>query len=145
MTIFMYALKAPETRRQYPQRFKMFLDYLKLQGSLEKQARQFLSKARNDPQWAEQNFMQFIGFQIDRVKREEISESTISNYYKATKLFCEMNNLTLNWKRIRRDLPLGRDASNDRAPTVEEIQKLVEYPDRRIKPIIYTMVSSGID
>ena len=88
--------------------------------------------------------MQFVGFQIERVKRGDISESTISNYYKATKLFCEMNNLTLNWKRIRRGLPLGRDASNDRAPTVEEIQKLVEYPDRRIKPTIYTMVSSGI-
>jgi hypothetical protein len=38
MTIFMYALKAPDTRRQYPQRFKMFLDYLKLEGPLEKQA-----------------------------------------------------------------------------------------------------------
>jgi hypothetical protein len=144
MTIFMYALKAPDTRRQYPQRFKMFLDYLKLEGPLEKQARHFLSKARNNPQWAEESFMRFIGFQIERVKRGEISESTISNYYKATKLFCEMNNLTLNWKRIRRGLPLGREASNDRAPTVEEIQKLVEYPDRRIKAIIYTMVSSGI-
>ena len=122
----------------------MFLDYLKLEGPLEKQARQFLSKAKNDPQWAEENFMQFIGFQIERVKRGEISESTISNYYKATNLFCEMNNLILNWKRIRRGLPLGREASNDRAPTIEEIQKLVEYPDRRIKAIIYTMVSSGI-
>jgi hypothetical protein len=38
MTIFMCALNAPETRRQYPQRFKMFLDYLKLEGALEKQA-----------------------------------------------------------------------------------------------------------
>ena len=46
-----------------------------------------------------------------------------------------MNNLILNWKRIRRGLPLGREASNDRAPTIEEIQKLVEYPDRRIKAI----------
>jgi hypothetical protein len=27
---------------------------------------------------------------------------------------------------------------------LEEIRKLVEYPDRRIKPIIYTMCSSGI-
>lgn len=144
MTIFVYALKAAESRRQYPPRFKMFLDYLKLEGPLEKQARQFLSKAKNDPQWAEENFMQFISFQIERVKRGEISESTISNYYKATKLFCEMNNLILNWKRIRRGLPLGREASNDRAPTIEEIQKLVEYPDRRIKAIIYTMVSSGI-
>jgi hypothetical protein len=144
MTIFMYALKAPDTRRQYPQRFKMFLDYLKLEGALEKQARYFLSKARNNPQWAEESFMRFIGFQIERVKRGEISESTISNYYKATKLFCEMNNLILNWKRIRRGLPHGREAANDRAPTLEEIQRLVEYPDRRIKSIIYTMVSSGI-
>ena len=46
----MYALKAAESRRQYPQRFKMFLDYLKLEGALEKQAKQFLSKARNDIQ-----------------------------------------------------------------------------------------------
>jgi hypothetical protein len=47
--------------------------------------------------------------------------------------------ISINWKKIRRGLPKGRQAANDRAPTVEEIQKLTEYPDRRIKPIIYTM------
>ena len=78
-------------------------------------------------------------------KRDEISESTISNYYKATKLFCEMNNLTLNWKIIRRGIPQGRKAANDRAPTIEEIQKLVEYPDRRIKAIIYTMAPQELE
>jgi len=43
-----------------------------------------------------------------------------------------MNDVVLNWKKITRGLPRGREAANDRAPTVDEIKKLVEYPDRRI-------------
>ena len=83
--------------------------------------------------------MSFIEFQRQRVKRNEISESTITNYYKATKLFCGMNDIILNWKKISRGLPSGRRTAIDRAPTIEEIRKLIEYPDRRIKPIVYTM------
>jgi integrase len=144
LAMFLYALKAPETKKQYPRRFKVFLDFLNLEGTFEEQTKQFLMKARTNHQWTQDNFMQFIAFQIQRANRKEIDECTISNYYKATKLFCEMNDLSLSWKKISRGLPIGRRAANDRAPTIEEIQKLVEYPDRRIKPIIYTMASSGI-
>jgi integrase len=145
MTVFLYALKAPETKRQWPRRLKVFLDFLKLDGiTIKEKAKQFMIKARLNPGWAQDNLMKFIAFQIERVRRNEISETTISNYYKATKLFCEMNELSLSWKIIRRGLPRGRRAANDRDPTMEEIQKLVEYPDRRIKAIIYTMASSGI-
>jgi hypothetical protein len=62
-----------------------------------------------------------------------------------TKLFVEMNSDTpiiINWKRIIRGVPSGRKAANDRAPTLEEIRKLSEYPDRRIKPIVYIMASN---
>ena len=59
-------------------------------------------------------------------------------------MFCESADIDIPWKKITRGLPKGRQSANDRAPTILEIQKLTEYPDRRIKPIVYTMVSSGI-
>ena len=144
MDLFRYGLRAPDTRRQYPRRFQYFLDFLKMPGILEDQAKQFISNARIDPQWAQQSLMSFIEFQKERVARGEIAEPTITNYYKATKLFCVMNDLLLNWKKISRGLPIGRRAANDRAPSIEEIQKLIEYPDRRLKAIVFTMISSGI-
>ncbi|HET7147435.1 MAG TPA: hypothetical protein VFI73_02950 [Candidatus Nitrosopolaris sp.] len=145
MSVFLYALRAPETRRQYPRRLKMFFDSLKLKGtSMEEQARDFLVKGKESPQWAELSLIRFMAFQKEKATRGEISYSTIGNYYKATKLFCEMNDLTLGWKKISLGIPTGRKAANDRAPTIEELKKLSEYPDRRIKAIVYIMSSSGI-
>ena len=96
MTMFLYALKAPETIRQWPGRLKIFLDFLKLDSTrMEEKAKEFMIKARQSLQWAQDILMKFIAFQIERVRRNEISETTISNYYKATKLFCEMNDLSL--------------------------------------------------
>jgi hypothetical protein len=88
LTVFTYALKAAESKRQYPKRFKVFLDFLKIEGDLETQAKNFIFKAKEDTMWAQQSLMRFIMFQIERAKNGEIAESTIKNYYKATKLFC---------------------------------------------------------
>ena len=55
-----------------------------------------------------------------------------------------MADIPIAWEKITRRLPRGKRYADDRAPTVDEIKKLCEYPDRRIKPLIYTMVSSGI-
>jgi hypothetical protein len=49
----------------------------------------------------------------------------------------------INWKKISRGIPAGKRAANDRAPTAEELLKLSQYPDRRMKSIIYIMASSG--
>jgi hypothetical protein len=53
LSIFLYALKAPETRRQYPRRLKVFLDFLRFEGNLEQQSKEFLEKAEQNPQWAQ--------------------------------------------------------------------------------------------
>jgi len=142
---FMYTIESPETKKRYPQRFKTFLDYLKIpEVELEKRLIDFYEKAVKNPTWLQDSLIDFISFQKERVHREEIAAATISNYIKPVKLFCEMNNILLNWKLISRGIPRGRHASDDRAPTLEEIRLLLEYPDVRIRPIVLCMISSGI-
>jgi hypothetical protein len=36
LSVFLFALKAPETKRQYPRRAKVFLDFLKLEEPFSK-------------------------------------------------------------------------------------------------------------
>jgi hypothetical protein len=49
MAVLLYAVKSPESKRQYPRRFKMFLDFLGFGGSLEDQAEEFLKNAKQNP------------------------------------------------------------------------------------------------
>lgn len=144
MTNFMYGLRAPESRRQYPARLKVYLDFLGLKGTVSEQASEFLEKAKTDAVWAQRSIMRFVEFQKERASTGQIALVTIRNYYKAIKLLCDMNELVLGWKKITKGLPKQIHASNDRTPTIEEIKKLIEYPDRRLKAIIFTLSSSGI-
>ena len=83
-------------------------------------------------------------FQKERIDKKEITSGTLRNYVKAIKLFCKMNRINIFWDIISRSLPKVKQHANDRIPKVEEIKKLIEYPDRRIKPIVLLSVSTGI-
>jgi integrase len=97
-----------------------------------------------DHKWAFHNIIKFLQYEKERVEKEEITGATLRNFVKTIKLFCEMSDIPIQWKKITRGLPKSRKYADDRAPTIEEIQNICEYPDRRIKAIIYTMASSGI-
>ncbi|MGB6627766.1 MAG: hypothetical protein WBE61_06520, partial [Nitrososphaeraceae archaeon] len=113
-------------------------------SALEDKARAFARNGKVDSIWAFNNILKFIQFQKERFNRKEITAGTIRNYVKSIKLFCAMSDIVINWDKITRGLPKGRRYTDDRAPTLDEIKKLCDYPDRRIKAIVYTMVSSGI-
>lgn len=142
---FLFAIKISITKDRYKRRLVDFFKFLGIEGELESQAKQFMIQAHEKgKQWVFANVMKFLSYHKERAERGEISNVTVRNYYKPLKLFLEMNDLELSWKRIGRGLPRGRRYAADRTPTIQEIQKLVEYPDRRIKAIVFTMCSSGI-
>ena len=144
-TMFLHAMKSPVTKAKYSRRLEMFFDFLKISGeNLKEKCLTFVNSGQNDINWVFTNILKFVLFHNQRIHKKEISGATLINYLKAIKLFCEMSDLSINWKKITRGLSRGKRYANDRIPTLTEVRKIVEYPDRRIKPIVYTMCSSGI-
>ena len=64
-------------------------------------------------------------------------KSTIRNLLKKTKV-------PIDWDEVFKGLPKPRRYTNDRAYSQDEILKISEYNDKRIKPIVYTMAISGM-
>jgi integrase len=145
-SLFVYAIRTQITRNYYLRRLRTFFDYIKLlpNANIERRCNHFAAKATKDHNWTFSTIISFLQYQKDRVEREEITAATLYNFVKALKLFCEMSDVPIAWKKITRGLPKVRSFANDRAPTIEEIRKMTEYPDRRMKAIVYTMASSGI-
>ena len=60
---FIYAIKSPETKKRYPDRFKAFLDYVGISGeNIEERLINFYNKAKQNPQWLQSPIMSFIIF-----------------------------------------------------------------------------------
>jgi integrase len=145
-SLFLYAMKSPVTRQKYVGRIDKFFNFLGLTGdTVEQKSSLFLQRSQErGNEWVFNDVLRFMRYQLERNQKREITGSTVRNYLKSIKLFCEMADLSINWKKISRGLPKGKNHADDRIPSDEEIQKILEYPDRRIKAIVYTMISSGI-
>jgi integrase len=143
---FRMALKSKEVQRQYPNLLSKFLDFCKIDGlDIEEKSLNFSLFAKSKTQEeVEDLVMTFILFQKWRIDKKEITPGTLRNYVKAIKLFCRMNRINIFWDMISKSLPKVKQYANDRVPTMEEIKKLIDYPDRRIKFIVLLSLATGI-
>ena len=57
---FMFGLKSPETRRQYPKLLLKFFEFLNLGGTLEQKASQFQNVANRNPDLIENELTKFV-------------------------------------------------------------------------------------
>ncbi len=135
--IFRAAIKSKYTRDHYERHLGYFFSYSKTNAD------SFIEKAKKDPAWTEREVISYIRSIMARVEKKELEPSSVQNYTKPIRVFLDMNDLVLNWKKINRLLPSSKKKSNDRPPTVEEIKRICAYPDRRVKGIILSMISGG--
>jgi len=82
-----------------------------------------------------------INYAMDMRKR--ISYNTRANYCSAVIAFYAMNDVLLNRKKIYKYLGEYEKVHRDRAYTTEEIAKLLQFCDQRLKAIVLFLASSG--
>jgi len=125
--MFKFSVRSELTRKYYERRITRFLDFIEFSPSkdTEKRFNDFARSARINVDWAFNKIITFLQFQKERTERGEITPATLSNFVKALKVFCETSNVTIPWKKISRGLPHPSQSANDRAPTINEIKKLL--------------------
>lgn len=106
-SLFLYGVRSPITRGYYQRRLRIFFNFIKLlpDETMEKRCDCFAIEARRDPNWVFNCIIKFLQFQRERVERKEIVGATLKNFVKPLKLFCEMSDIPIPWKKISRGLP----------------------------------------
>jgi integrase len=151
---FDYGLAPNTTRPQYHHRLSEFFGFTGLNGDEIQQATTFLEQVRSKEAsssekemklWLRKIIISFLKhLEETGVKTGKFGRNTVKNYYKPIHRFCTKHEIELPWKKVTEGLGKVRSVANDRAPTLEEIAILLKNPDRRIKPIVLIMLSSGI-
>jgi hypothetical protein len=107
--LFLNSMRSPVTRDRYSTRVAKFFDFIEIPGkTLEQRAMNFAKKGKKDTNWALSNVLKFVYFQRERIDKKEISGATVINYTKSLKLFCDMADMPIQWKKITRGLPRGK-------------------------------------
>jgi integrase len=137
--LFRAAIKSQATRDPYERRL---IGFLKRMDAKSPDA--FVEFAKNNPTLTENKIIAFLSSERARADYGEISEGTINNWVKAARLFLEMSDVQLNWKKIRRVLPRARRYALDRVPTIDELREILDAADVRGKALTLIFTSSGI-
>jgi integrase len=128
--LFLETCKSEETKKQYKTYLKKWFTFIGLQ----------LSFDNNNRKATEDKIIEYIV----SLKKQGKTKVAIHNYLEPVCSLYAINDVILNRKKINKFVPENRKIKNDRAYTHEEISKLLEIADERMRVIILLLASSGI-
>ena len=143
--LFENAIRSPQTLAKYQGRLNTFFDFISIpSGPINERCNIFIGNCQQNPKYALYHIFKFVTHLKEKMASKKIVVATINNYIKPIKKLCKVNDINVKWEKVSSGLPKERKYAEDRAPTIEEIQKILQYPDRRIKAIVLTMISCGM-
>lgn len=100
--MFKYSSRSELTRKYCERRIRKFFDYSSfLRGSnIEKRCNVFAQMGKKDTNWAISHIIRFLQYEKERVEKNEITVATLTNFVKPIKLYCEMCDIPIHWKKI---------------------------------------------
>jgi hypothetical protein len=126
---------AEATKETYRKKYRQFLKFLKLSDI------EFANRVYKNPEFVEESLRRY-----SEANRDKVSGSTIRGFRDSVRFFLKMRNLDkeVNWGRLNYLIPHSRKIGKDRAPSMEEVRKIVDNADTRLKVVLLNMASSGI-
>jgi hypothetical protein len=141
--IFKNAIRSESSLQLYKQYLFHFCEFLKM--TTEEVVKKYNSEEDTKGSIKLQRIIEdYVVFLQSKVSNREITPQTCIVRIPPLKLFCEMNDIILNWKKIGKLLPRSSNNATDEAYTREQIKKMLEFADLRAKIPILFMASSGM-
>ena len=135
-----------KTRESVLDRLIAFLDFVEIDKKLELDQRynKFVQNVKNNDQWYKEQLSKYFQYLETRLNNKEIRKGTAHNCKTVVKKVMEQIGINIDWKRINKIFGTPLNYSNDVAYTIDQINRLCEYGDPRIKAVVYVMATSGI-
>ncbi len=129
---FINSLNSSATKKRYAYRLGQFLNYCKL----------------DLPSFLKLPDQKITNLIIQYLVQKKLSTSSKNVILHAIKHACEMNDVLLNWKKIKK-FAKGEKTGNeisvkDRGYFHEEIQQILSFSDQRVRTCFLILASTGI-
>jgi integrase len=131
---FINTCRSPVTRELYVKGLRYFMTYLRIPAG------EYDRLLEKDPKLIQMDICDFVTF----LRKKGNSSASVSAYVAAVNKFYAMNDIVLNWKKIRSFMGEHERTVEDRPYTHSEIQTLIQHASPRNKAIILLMSSGGL-
>ena len=132
LVMFLESLKSEKTQESYQFSVQKFIKYYKL-----KDYDDVVGIDKKELQKMVETYVIYL--------KKKISPNTIKTYLNPIKTFLEVNDIDLNWRKIKRLYPTKIKTSGASAYNTEDVKKMLDNTtDLRNKTMIHFIASSGV-